>query len=1594
MVTRSRFRNLQRTARPAQPTFAFAALCLALIWLLTTGTGTAHAQTTIVEQYYIPLPESDLFQSFDTINSSATSPVVTTISIAIGGNTVIVYDQWENGYEATLSTPLNLYSSGASGCPPANPAGTQIWGNNNLCDGIAPGFTSDLLSSGDVILLNNSVPVPRNPAELRFDGADKVGSSYPIAITKLAFPSTPGSVLAGGVEVIKAAGWGTDYRAPVGQNLSGSTNPWEYARFFVMAGVDQTEVFKNGVSQGILNQGKNLVIPVNVNDRITANKPVQVDLITGDVNSSYEMRWYSLPPVENWRDAYYMPVGDGRNRVGVWFYNPNQTSAITVNWQIGTQTGSTNVPARAAVFGPLVGGSSGTAGGRFSTANGAPFAALSQIDVVDTGQLYDWGFPLVPVNKLSPQVLIGNGIGCTAPGLTIGGDSCVLGNVNNARSFVWVMPVTGTNVPIYVSYSGNRPQCPAPAGSFDQTLTLNALQIARLQQAADLDMTGARIWTCAPGVNLAVAWGQDPERSYSGDDQALDLGTLVEPLASIQLEKLSAFANDTDGDGAISPGDTITYTIAVVNNGAFPATFSVSDQLPPELIYQLQSTTFRVDNGPVTPVPDNLAPNTPFPLDGSGLSAIGGTLLNIGPGQVAQIAYVTIIDPATDCTLTFSNRAQVVAIIGATGGNITDDSEQIVVLQCNPGIRVEKSTNNVDADLPTGPFVPVGAAVTWHYTVTNIGDVALNNLQLTDNRLGPITTDCTPAIPATLAVGASFSCLQAGIAQPGQYANLATVRGTSVVSATQIVSDTDPSHYFGQSPAISLQKLTNGVDADLPTGPLIEAGAVVTWSYLVRNMGNVPLTGITVVDNQIGSVNCPTSTLAPGATMTCTATGIAQPGQYANLGTATGTPPVGPNVNATDPSHYFGVAPAIVVEKATNGEDADLPPGPSIQTGDFVLWTYVITNTGNVLLIPNLTDSAGVVVACPLIVLAPQQSTICNGTGIAVAGQYSNTATVIGTPPVGSPVTDSDPSHYFGEDLSINEFPEIRITKLTNGVDADLPPGPVIIAGSPVTWSYLIFNSGNITLTNVTVTDDQSVVVTCPEVTLAPLTGMICTATGTAQPGPYANIGSVTGTSIDQQETVTDTNPSHYFGQNAAVVVEKFTNGQDADTLTGPTLVVGTPVTWTYVVTNSGNVTLTNIVVTDDQGVGVSCPQPSLSPGASMICIGDQALAEPGQYTNLATVTALPPTGAAVEDTDPSHYFGQNAGIDIEKFTNGQDADAPTGPLITVGAPVTWTYLVTNTGNVPLTSVTVSDDQAVSVSCPQTTLAPGARMTCSATGVAQAGQYANVGTATGRPPVGAPVVDSDPSHYFGANAAFALEKLTNGEDADTPTGPLIVVGDAVNWNYRLTNTGNVPLVSFAVVDVPAVLIGCPRIGIIPPGGTVTCFGRGIATAGQYSNLATATAGSPVGPNLNDSDPSHYFGVQAAIDIEKATNGADADLPPGPFITIGDPVEWTYTVTNRSNVALTEVRVTDDQLGPITCPKATLAVAESMRCTATGIAAADQYSNTAEVIAIPPAGAEVLDSDPSHYFGRNPTALDETPQPDLNERHIFLPGLQN
>ena len=158
--------------------------------------------------------------------------------------------------------------------------------------------------------------------------------------------------------------------------------------------------------------------------------------------------------------------------------------------------------------------------------------------------------------------------------------------------------------------------------------------------------------------------------------------------------------------------------------------------------------------------------------------------------------------------------------------------------------------------------------------------------------------------------------------------------------------------------------------------------------------------------------------------------------------------------------------------------------------------------------------------------------------------------------------------------------------------------------------------------------------------------------------------------------------------------------------------------------------------------------------------------------------------------------------IDIEKSTNGVDADFPVGPVVDMGDSITWEYVITNTGVDTLSNIVVTDNMVGTIVLPNTTLEPGDFMIATNLSTATVyGQYSNLATVDGDF-VGIPVTDNDPSHYyvFEPKPAIDIEKHTNGYDADYPNGPKLAMGATITWEYIVTNIGDVELTNIVVIE--------------------------------------------------------------------------------------------------------------------------------------------------------------------------------------------------
>ena len=697
------------------------------------------------------------------------------------------------------------------------------------------------------------------------------------------------------------------------------------------------------------------------------------------------------------------------------------------------------------------------------------------------------------------------------------------------------------------------------------------------------------------------------------------------------------------------------------------------------------------------------------------------------------------------------------------------------------------------------------------------------------------------------------------------------------------------------NPAITLKKATNGADSDEAPGENIAEGADVAWTYVVTNTGNVEITGIVVTDNMGVTVTCPATALAAGADMTCTASGTAVAGAYANIGTVTGNPVSGGMVEAQDPSHYFGTAPAISIEKATNGADADVAPGLNIPVGDDVEWTYVVSNDGNVIL-DNVvvTDSEGVALTCDAATIAVGGTVTCTGSGTAVAGAYSNTGSVTATDPAGDELTASDPSNYFGSN------PGLTIKKATNGDDAVAAPGPSIAVGEAVNWTYVVTNIGNETVTDLDVTDsDPGVSVTCLLTVLDAGADTTCTARGTATAGQYENIGSVTGMVNGVELAASD--PSHYFGVTSGITLEKSTNGEDADTATGPVISVGGSVEWVYVITNGSNTEITGLALVDTDIGAVACPAAVLAAGDSMTCTAS-GIATAGQYMNEATVTATGSLGEALSATDLSHYFGASPAITVDKATNDVDSPAAPGEEITVGEAVEWTYVVTNSGNTALSAVAVVDDMGVAVTCPATELAIGDSIICTGSGTAIEGGYANTATVTGTDPSGTKVDDTDTSHYTGVPVVVAADPIfdlalrqtfANGENT-----AVVEPGAKVNYTITVLNQGETAAADIEITNyIPDGLV------LSDPNWTLDDNGNAVFTL-QPGNVLLPGATLDIPLSLTIDGPLDGAENVSEISAARATDSTGATL----LTADGTPLADVDSVPDAIN---DDVRVDDE-----------------------------------------------------------------------------------
>lgn len=346
---------------------------------------------------------------------------------------------------------------------------------------------------------------------------------------------------------------------------------------------------------------------------------------------------------------------------------------------------------------------------------------------------------------------------------------------------------------------------------------------------------------------------------------------------------------------------------------------------------------------------------------------------------------------------------------------------------------------------------------------------------------------------------------------------------------------------------------------------------------------------------------------------------------------------------------------------------------------------------------------------------------------------------------------------------------------------------------------------------------------------------------------------------------------------------------------------VGDEITWSYVVTNTGDVTVTGVTINDPEGGTITCAPTTLAVGENATCTGTAihtvSLADlgTGSVSNGATASATPPFGASPIESAES----------IASITTV--AVAPAVSIVTVGTvtpvenqsaaaldnTVVWSYFVTNTGNVPLTDITVNDPEGGTITCAPSDLAVGESTTCTGTATYTVspvdlanGSISNGATASATPPFGLAPIESAESIATVTTAALepSISLVVEHDNMTTPgTTEPAKAGDLIRARFVVTNTGNSILNHVHIIDPVFGDVTCVD-ETLDPGDSTTCEADELytvtdddATAGTISRMISAAGLAVVGVVGTSVSDQQLVDLEVAFDLPTLALPEDGDF---------------------------------------------------------------------------------------------------------------------
>ncbi len=449
----------------------------------------------------------------------------------------------------------------------------------------------------------------------------------------------------------------------------------------------------------------------------------------------------------------------------------------------------------------------------------------------------------------------------------------------------------------------------------------------------------------------------------------------------------------------------------------------------------------------------------------------------------------------------------------------------------------------------------------------------------------------------------------------------------------------------------------------------------------------------------------------------------------------------------------------------------------------------------------------------------------------------------------------------------------------------------------------------------------------------------------------------------------------------------------------------GSSVYWRITATNTGDVDLTGITLTDEKEPGCDA-EFDLAVGASSSFYCSTAKVT-GSVQNEATAT-FGVMGWPEEATTDAVAEVSIADLHVEKEICAAltAVECATGPWVysaTVprGATAHWRITVTNTGDVDLTGITLNDPAEASCSEAPFDLAAHASKTvyCSTTNLTK--KTTNAVTAMYVPPGSPP--DTAPITTAPADATAMVSDLVVRKDicqsrvpeacAETGGGPwaddhVVERGGTAHWRITVTNTGEVDLTGITLQD--AAEPSCSTSGVDLANGTSVSFT--CSTTNVTAGMTNTAVGRYVPPGAPATTPPVATAPDdASVRVADLTMRKEVCLTGdattcdswGETATVhsGETVRWRVTVINTGEVDLAEVTV-QDPIEP-SCTASAFALAagaeNTVHCATAGLTAGVVNTATATYV-LPGGGLPVVTRPDSASADVSPAAAPPTTPP--------------